>query len=162
MRLSTILNKINLIESFDDDDDEQVDFSSLPSSQAIKALIPLFVKAAQHQYDKWEMIDGDEIGFQDEYAGGGICHLIADSLSEIMNHHGIDCASVSSMNEQHVYCVAQCSDGVFEIDVPWRNYETGGGFTWKRIDGITFDADYIYIGCLSSDPSEFENYTDSY
>lgn len=149
---------MDLCES--DDDNDSLD--NLPSSAAIKALIPEFVKATQAQYDKWQIIDDDDIGFQDEYAGGGICHLIADDLCSIMNSHGIYCATVSSTHEQHVYCVAQCSDGVFEVDVPYRNYETGGGFSWQRIDGITFDADYISIYRLDIDPAAFKNYVDEW
>ncbi len=151
-------NLINLIESIEDDEDD-TQFDHLPSSAAIKALAPLLADAAQKQYDRWQVGD-DEEGFDSEYAGGGICHLIASDVASVMDAHGIVCTTVSSSHEQHVYCVAQCSDGVFEVDVPWRNYETGGGFAWKRIDGVEFDASYISIYRITSDPAEFENYID--
>jgi hypothetical protein len=153
-------NKYKMRYSEFENDENPTSFDELPDSSAIKKLLPQIVSAAQKQYDRWEIVDNDEIGFQDEFAGGGICHLIADEISGILHSAGIPCQSVSSNYEQHVYCVAQCSDGIFEIDVPYHNYETGGGFTWKRIDGIVFDESYVTVSRLDGDPASYDNYVD--
>jgi hypothetical protein len=138
----------------DDDEDAEIDYSDLASVQDVRALIPLLVEAAQHTYDEW---DEEDI---DTYAGGGICHLIADEFSDILNSHGINCCTVSSTFEQHVYCTIQVREGIYNVDVPYSYYETGGGFSWHKRPDIQFDESFIVIDRLSSDPSEFDAYTD--
>jgi len=137
-----------------DDFDFGSEFSHLKSSVDIEALRPQIIIAAQKIYDDWDEEDVDT------YANGGICHFIADEIANILGHHGILCSTVSSMNEQHVYVVAQCSDGIFEVDIPYRTYEHGGGFSWTKIPNVKFTNDYIIIHKLSNDPSDMKDYMD--
>ena len=153
---------MKLVENLYDDDREEPDYSDLKPSATIVALRPQIAQAAQVQYDRWKRDDDDEdgIAFQDEFAGGGICHLIADQICEIVGNAGVDCSTVSSSHEVHVYCVAQCRDGVFEIDIPYRTYETGGGYSWKRIEGVVFTPDDVIVHCLDRDPGNVAMYCD--
>jgi hypothetical protein len=114
------------------------------------------IKAAQDVYDSW----GD--GLVEELTGGGICHLIAEEMANVLSNHGIEnVATVSAaIGEQHVYVVAAFEEGVFEIDIPPGVYETGGGYNWSRRDGVVFDVNDLVISCLDGDPESFENYTD--
>ena len=141
-----------------DEDDEDTRFDNLPASSALKPLRASLALAAQRVYDSWDQSDPDN----DELNGGGICHLIADQLADIINDAGIPCTSQSSCNEQHVYCVAQCSDGIFEVDVPHRLYERGGGFTWTKLPGITFSEGDISIYQLDFDPGKMAQYVDGW
>lgn len=110
----------------------------------IKRLIPLFVQAAQEVYDGWEQ---DETDGDFEHGFGGICHTIAESISDVLNSHGIDATTVDSggMGEQHVWAVANVREGVFGVDVDYNRYEVGGGYTWKKRSGVTFNNDDIEI-----------------
>lgn len=134
--------------------------SLLPSIKQVHAIRSQLASAAQRVYDAWEVDPSGEV--DDEYAGGGICHDIADGLLSVLNHHNIEAHSVSSSHEVHVYVVGAFKEGVFKIDVPYSIYETGGGYSWKKIEDVTFDANDIDIDKIDSDPEELHQYIDEY
>jgi len=114
------------------------------------------VNAAQKEYDLW---DENE----DEYAGGGICHLLADKIIDELYNQGIDSTSVSQQcGEVHVFVVAKLSEGVISIDINPYRYETGGGYNWKKIPDVRFDVGDIVIDIIDPDPSKFEEYTEQW
>ena len=119
----------------------------------LNSLKPLFVKAAQDQYDSWNQ---DESGYDHEVGYGGICHLIADDITEIIYDHipNVLSSTISSNFEQHVYAaVASRIDDEWEcytVDIHHSFYETGGGFHWTKIPEIEFDESMVSI--QSNDP----------
>ena len=113
-------------------------------------------QAAQKVYDAWEQ---DEEGYCDSYGNGGICHDIADAMCNILSNHDVECTTVSSDHEVHVYVVAKLEDGIYYVDLPYRYYENGGGYCWKKIPDVEFDERYIVIDRLSADPNDFGQYT---
>ena len=119
-------------------------------------LKPLFVQAAQKEYDDWAQ---DEDGMDEVLGTGGICQDIAEKIASILSQHGFDCTTVSQqIGEQHVYVIAKTEDGVYEVDIPPYVYETGGGYNWRKIPNVKFDESCISVNRLSSDPEEFEQY----
>lgn len=116
-------------------------------------------QAAQKQYDAWQLNDE---GYDEEVGTGGICHLIADDLADALSAAGIECQTVSSNFEQHVYLVGKFREGVFMIDIPYHIYETGGGYNWKKIPDVQFDASHIKISGLDNNPKNFDQYVDQY
>jgi hypothetical protein len=152
-------NDLGKLTETDHGVEDEFDISSLNSIKDITDIVKNdMVKVAQKQYDEWEQGgDGQDV----ELGSGGICHLIADDLIDILYSHKIEnIQSVSSNYEQHVYIVGQFKEGIYEIDVPHYVYETGGGFTWKKIPNVKFDRSDIVIRRLSSDPSEYSDYVD--
>lgn len=137
------------------DDDEEVDLENLPSIDQVKQHFSELITVAQKVYDEWD----EDV---EEYAGGGICHLIADEICNVLQHNGYNCVTVSSSHEQHVYCVIQVKEGVYSIDIPYHYYETGGGFSWKKIQEVQFSPDDITLYRITSDPSEFEEITSDF
>lgn len=125
----------------------------------LSELISKFVDVAQSVYDAWQPNEDD---YDEEVGYGGICHLIADEIVSILYDHDIEGTTVSSDHEVHVYSVCKLQDGIFLIDIPYSIYETGGGYTWKKIPDVEFDVDCITISKLSSDPTEYTNYTDQW
>jgi hypothetical protein len=123
----------------------------------LKRLIPKLLKAAQEQYDSWNQ---DEDGIDEEVGSGGICHLIADRHVEVISKAGIDCTTVSSSHEVHVYTVAVLPSGVWLIDIRPENYERGGGYTWKKLPSVRFHHSDLTIELLSADPEDFSEYTE--
>lgn len=127
----------------------------------LKELKPLLAAKAQEIYDEW---DEDNI---DEYAGGGICHYIADGFVEILNEKFPNLISftISDSFEVHVYAaIADISedklenedseiDGtyVYNVDIHHSVYETGGGYSWKKIPNVEF---------LPEDVSIYKNWAD--
>lgn len=132
--------------------------SEIQSDSQIKDLRPELASAAQKVYDEW---DQNEEGFCDWLGYGGICQDIADAMAEVLGKHGIDCTTFSQeVGEQHVFVIAKTDDGVFSVDIPPYLYETGGGYCWKKIPDVKFDSRYVVISGLSSDPEDFDQYTE--
>ena len=119
----------------------------------IESLIPFFVDKAQEIYDNWD----EDI---DEYAGGGICHLIADAIAEIVNRllPQYLASTYTRSDIQHVQNIiynmseeelseANENEKIQYIDLnidPYL-YETGGGFSWEKIPDVEFDGSFVYI-----------------
>lgn len=111
-----------------------------------------FAAIAQRVYDEWDESDVDT------YAGGGICHFIAEALAVACGENRIEAVTVSCTQEQHVYVICQLADGVYALDIPYRLYEVGSMFSWKKIHGVQFAADFISWFCLDSNPANYEQY----
>lgn len=132
-------------------------------AQTLQALAPELAAAAQRIYDLWDASDetyGDEglgVGF------GGICHLIADDLAEIIyNKTGFAAVPQCSAYEQHVYVVVQADDGVYLVDIPYQYYERGGGFSWKKLPDVIFDASMVSIDHVATNPKEMREFVDEW
>ena len=128
--------------------------TNLPSINLAKSNINRILAAAQRIYDDW---DESEV---DTYAGGGICHIIADAICDVMWQIGIECTIVSCSYEQHVYVAVKVEEGVYTIDIPYGIYETGGGFSWQKLPDIKFDSRDVVFYRVTGDPAEFANYID--
>jgi len=112
-------------------------------------------QAAQRVYDEWNEDP-------DEYFGGGICHLIADAIVDVLGDHNIDAVTMScSVGEVHVNSVALYDDSIYLIDISPYTYEKGGGYSWKKSHDVEFDVRDIIIERLG--PAEdWEEYSDVY
>ena len=114
------------------------------------------VASAQNVYDEWD----EDV---DVYAGGGICHLIADAICDYLYEQNFECSTVSqSIGEVHVYTVVKIPEGVYCIDIPPSTYESGGGYSWEKIPNVEFDKHDLIIDMIDPDPNTFEDYIDSY
>jgi DNA topoisomerase IB len=110
--------------------------------------------AAQKVYDEWDASDlemGDaEVGF------GGICQDIAAAMGDAIGKKldgDYDVAEVDNqgMGEQHVWLVVYDKKSAYEVDIPPSVYETGGGYSWKKIEGVKFTEGDISITPLDRD-----------
>lgn len=102
---------------------------------------------AQEVYDSWD--EGDI----DTYAGGGICHLIAEEIASLLDEHGIISWTHSLDYKQHVLTIAadKSTKEVYMVDLPEYNYEKGGGFSWTKVKDVQFSKDDIVIDSLDWD-----------
>lgn len=136
--------------------EEEIPLSDLKSIDDLQTHLLEISRIAQQVYDDWDEDD------QDTYAGGGICHLIADPVSSYLWANGFPASQVSSNFEQHVYTVFVVQEGVYQLDIHYSHYETGGGFSWKKKPGVLFDSDIISIDRLDVDPRSVNQYIDCY
>lgn len=122
-----------------------------PNIKQINNIRSQLIEVAQDEYDKWEQ---DENGFDEEYGSGGICHLIADRMIDIIHQNlttenkEVFAVSKSLSDVQHVNILMSLDDGVYEIDIPYSIYETGGGFNWKKVPDVIFEVNDIQIELL--------------
>ena len=125
----------------------------------LQFLLPRIAQVGQDEYDMWEQ---DEEGYAEELGHGGICHLIADGMVEMIDEYipeGLHVAE-SATHMQHVFVASfyQQPDGRIEgysVDIHPHFYETGGGFCWKKIPDVEFDASMVELY-----PIDAEEYLD--
>lgn len=144
------------------DEEEENEYSNLPPAINLEKLRQAFVKAAQAVYNQWQQ---DETGYCDiQGHSGGICHTIADGIVEILYDAGYEYVTTfnSQIGENHVWTMVATADGVYEVDIPPSAYETGGGYTWKKIPDVTFEPSDIVISRISPDPSDIKNYLEDF
>ena len=101
--------------------------------------------AAQKVYNQWNVTSTED----DPLNGGGICQDIADAIANVVNSKikNVEVHIVDSqgMIDQHVWvCVCNKTE-CFDIDIPASSYETGSGYSWKKIPNVTFNPNYIVI-----------------
>lgn len=122
---------------------------------------PDLLKIATKQYNDWDEEDTDT------YAGGGICHFIADDWSEYFQNKGYLATSISATHMQHVYTVVvitkdpedgEITDEFYEVDIDPYRYETGGGFSWCKRPDVTLDINDIAITYLGVGEDWYRNF----
>lgn len=141
---------------------DEDDFSHLPPASKLLELKPLLAKAAQAVYNQWQQ---NETGYCDiQMHSGGICHTIADAHMGVLYDAGFEEVTTfnASIGENHVWVMVATSNGVYEVDIPPHVYETGGGYTWKKIPDVLFEPDDVVIKMISSDPADIKDYIGDY
>lgn len=127
---------------------------SSPFKREIEQLRPQMVEAAQKIYDEWEQ---DENGEDPELGSGGICDQIADAIVGVLQEHlgDIDTFEGGQDGDDHAWVIVQRGSEAYGVDIPPGVYESGGGYSWKKIDGVVFKPEYIVI--FPVDPQENED-----
>lgn len=112
---------------------------------------------AQKVYDAWEQ---DEEGIDDHYGAGGICDDIAESICEVINRKTtLECFVDYNEYDTHTSVFAYDYDNkrLFNVDIPPSVYETGGGYTWKKKNDVTFDRSDVVVEDRSRYWGDFED-----
>lgn len=130
-----------------------------PLLHYLREATPDMAAAAQQVYDSWNQ---DEEGFDEENGTGGICDEIAQAITEVINQKvPIECFTTEGgqPGDDHAYVIAYINNEfgkeVYSVDIPPGVYETGGGYSWKKIPGVQIRASDVEIGALDIDPEEF-------
>jgi len=111
----------------------------------LKHYVPEIIELAQKVYDEW---DEDDI---DTYANGGICHIIADAIAAYFSDLGLDTATINdSVGDVHVWTAVSMNGFVYRVDIPPSVYESGGGYSWKKLPNVKFTQRDIIIEFLCS------------
>ena len=115
--------------------------------------------AAQRVYDDWQV---DAEGLDWQVGSGGICHLIADVMQDVLSKYGVWSQSQSCSYEVHVNVLAQFREGIYVIDINPYDYETGGGYSWKKRPDIEFTPDFVTASKIDGDPFNLREYVEEY
>jgi GNAT superfamily N-acetyltransferase/2'-5' RNA ligase len=113
---------------------------------------------AQKIYDAW---DQNEAGEDPENGTGGICDEIAQAITGVVyDRVPIECSVTEGgqPGDDHAYVIVYMDNEfgkeVYAVDIPHNVYETGGGYSWKKIPGVVFTPDHVEIFKLDLDPAE--------
>jgi hypothetical protein len=115
--------------------------------------------AAQKVYDEWQQ---NEEGYDEELGGGGICHIIADEMADILWQSKIYNLQTQCTDQPHVYLIGKFKEGIFTVDIPYYVYESGGGFSWKKKPDVKFDESHVEIYQLDHSYRNWKKYTGDY
>jgi len=111
--------------------------------------------AAQKVYNNWDQVDGHD----EHYGTGGICDDIAEAMCEVVNQKlpQYGCFHLYDEYACHtsIYVYDTTAKLIFNVDISPYNYETGGGYTWKKITGVTFSKDMVTISDYMLDYDQY-------
>lgn len=143
-----------------DDGDEM--YEALNENSAVSAmkaklesLKSQFAEAGQKIYNEWEQ---DHEGYDEMYGSGGICDDIADEMCDVVSRNsGYGCFTRYSEYECHtsIYVYDTPNKILMHVDISPYNYETGGGYTWKKIPDVRFQPEMVEIQDMSGYWDEF-------
>ncbi|NJO65275.1 MAG: hypothetical protein HC836_46415 [Richelia sp. RM2_1_2] len=122
-------------------------FNPLASQMKAKleSLSVQFASAAQKVYDEWEQ---DEEGHDEIYGSGGICDDIADDMCDVV-HTNTSYGCFTKYDEYachtSIYVYDIENKILMFVDISPYNYETGGGYTWKKIPDVKFQPQMVDV-----------------
>lgn len=127
---------------------------ALKSIKDAQALGAQLISRAQACYDEWDESDIDT------YGGGGICHLIAEAMVDVLLEAGIEAQTTDSNFEQHTYVVCRLAEGVYSLDIPFSIYEKGAAYTWAKLPNVTFEVSDLEWTRLDRNPQRYWQYAE--
>lgn len=100
--------------------------------------------AAQEVYNDWAQ---DDEGVDEERGGGGICDAISEAISGVIAEHvdDVELAEGGQDGDDHAYVIVYNEDEAYGVDIPASLYETGGGYSWKKVEGVVFTSKDIEV-----------------
>lgn len=125
-----------------------------PLKEKLYLLRDQLAKAAQEVYDDWEL---DEDGLSWQVGGGGICHLIADAMADVVFEKlEVECSPFSfSIGEVHVALAVSDGEEHYMIDINPYIYEEGSGYSWQKIPGVIFEPEDVTVYPIDEFPEEW-------
>jgi len=121
----------------------------------LEALADKFAKAAQEVYNEWEQ---DEEGYSEGYGSGGICDDIADKMCDVIyewTNYGCFTRYDEYACNTSIYVYDTETKQLYNVDISPYNYETGGGYTWKKIPDVKFESSMVTVSDYMLDYDDY-------
>lgn len=140
------MNWYNLYKQAEPMDDESDYNVYKPSSSKLlsdlSSLRQEFAIAAQEVIDGW---DGN--GDDPDFGSGGCCDLVSQALMNVIvsNFGDIDVEEGGQDGDDHSWVFATRGDEKCGVDIPFNVYEYGGGYNWKKKQGVRVGVDDVAI-----------------
>ena len=109
----------------------------------INALRQDIANAANKILDAWQQ---DDDGMDEEFGSGGACDAIAHEIQGILSQHGYDVSEGGQDGDDHAWVVVYDDATALAVDIPPGVYETGAGYSWKKIEGAHVNPEDIQVG----------------
>jgi hypothetical protein len=110
----------------------------------IQAMAGELAAAAQQELDEWAP---NQDGYDEELGYGGACDAISRRLSDvIMNKvEGVDLSDGGWEGDDHAYLLCSRGGESVVVDIPPSLYERGGGYSWRKIEGVKLEGRDVVI-----------------
>lgn len=100
-------------------------------------------EAAQRVLEAWTP---DEDGYDEEYGGGGACDDVNAAVQELVySIEGVEVVDGGHDGDDHAWTIVYDDVDAFAVDIPPGVYEEGGGYSWRKKDGVTVSPDDVII-----------------
>lgn len=110
---------------------------------ALEALRPQMAAAAQRVLDAWHP---DEDGYDEEYGGGGACDDVNSAIQDVIyGIEGVEVVDGGHDGDDHAWTIVYDDSDAFAVNIPPGVYEEGGGYSWRKKDGVTVSPDDVVI-----------------
>lgn len=126
----------------------------LSLKQQIKALIPDILVAAQKILDEWNVDDSGDV----EFGHGGACDAINYAIQNILGQLDVSIIDGGQPGDDHAFSIVYSDTEAYVVDIPANVYETGSGYSWKKIPNVKLTDQDIIIEKFNRDWIEEENY----
>lgn len=104
--------------------------------------------------DEWQQ---DADGIDEALGTGGFCGRIADVISAELSARGAETIRYGhDYDGGHEAVIALLAEGPHEFDVPARVYESGAGYSWRKLPGAKIGPGDIAVMKLGEPMSETE------
>jgi hypothetical protein len=130
--------------------------------QKLNKLRSKLASAAQEILNEWVQ---DEEGLDEVFGGGGPCDRISEMMANVIGH-AIDDAEIldgGHEGDDHAWLIVVSGDEVAGVDIPSDVYETGGGYSWAKIQDVQIQPEDVVIWSINKedvldriDTSDFE------
>lgn len=106
----------------------------------VRSLKPQMAAAAQRVYNRWH---------PDDYGGGGICDDVASAMSGViaMRVAGVE-VDVGGWAGDHAFVQVWNDEEALNVDIPPGVYETGGGYSWEKIEGVRISSRDVFVDSI--------------
>ena len=105
--------------------------------------------AAQQAVDEWQP---DEDGWDEELGAGGACDGVSRAMAEVLaSVEGAEVVDGGQEGDDHAFNVIYDDKDAYAVDIPAGVYETGGGYSWRKIDGAAIGPEDVSIVELDRD-----------
>ena len=113
-------------------------------SGEIRALAGDLAQAAQKELDAWAP---DAEGYDVEFGYGGACDAICRQLGEVLAEkvEGIELADGGQEGDDHAFVLCTRGGESVVVDIPPYLYERGGGYSWRKIEGVHLEARDVLV-----------------
>lgn len=118
--------------------------------EELERLRPNLAAAAQRIVDEWEQ---DEEGLDPDLGSGGVCDRISDALGDVIfgEVDGVNVTEGGWEGDDHAWIIVYDDSDAFAVDIPPGVYETGGGYSWKKIEGAQIGPEDVVIEKVDRD-----------
>ena len=122
-------------------------------AQYLNTVRPNIARHIQKIYDEWNQ---NAEGEDEEYGTGGICDAISEEIIDLVisaQPFPLTAHEGGQEGDDHSWIIVYTDTEVYGVDIPSHVYERGGGYSWKKIPNVTFDASDVNVFKLDIDPS---------
>ena len=122
--------------------------------QQLLALRPQLAAAAQRVLDAWQP---DEDGVDEVFGSGGACDEICREMMDVVvnNVPGVEVVEGGQDGDDHAYFIAYDDENAFIVDIPPGVYETGAGYSWRKLPDVQVDAEDVVIESMDRRDLDF-------